>query len=57
MFCDDLEEWDGGGKAGSFQWKQIYVYIELIHVVVQQKLAQQCKVVILQLKVKFKKIP
>ena len=39
MFCDDLEGWnDGVGVGGRLQREGIYVYISLIHVVVQQKL-------------------
>ena len=33
----------------------IYVYIELIHVVVQQELTQHCKAIILSLKKRKKK--
>lgn len=44
------------GKKGYFGTKNIYVYICLIHVVVQQKLMQHCKVIILQFK-KRKKQP
>ena len=50
MLCDHLEGWDResgremqeGGDMG------IYVYVQLIHFVAQQKLAQHCKAVILQ---------
>ena len=50
MLCDDLERWDResrreaqeGGDMG------IYVYVELIHFVIQQQLTQQCKAIILQ---------
>ena len=35
MLCGDLAEWDGGGGRGKL--KGIRVYIELIHIVVQQK--------------------
>lgn len=41
--------WEGGVRGGS------YVYLELIHVVAQQKRTQQCKAIILQLKNKCKK--
>ena len=52
MLYDDLEGWDRedgrevqeGGDMG------IYVCIWLIHFVVQQKLTQHCKTIILQLK-------
>ena len=44
--CDDLEgwEWEGVREGG------IYVYLQLIHAVVQQNLTQHCKAIILQLK-------
>ena len=35
--------------------KPRYVYIQLIHIVVQQKLTQHCKAIILQLKISLKK--
>ena len=38
------------GKKGYFGTKNIYVYICLIHVAVQQKLIHHCKMIILQLK-------
>lgn len=34
----------------------IYIYLWLIHVVVQQKLIKHCKAIILELKINFKKI-
>lgn len=40
------------GKKGYFGTKNIYVYICLIHVAVQQKLMHHCKMIILQLKKK-----
>ena len=42
VLCDDLAEWDGGGE-GSVDRKGIYVYLQLIHTVIQQKLTQHCK--------------
>ena len=48
MICDDLEGWNGGGER--LQREGIHVYIELIHGVVQPKLTQHCKAIILQLK-------
>ena len=50
MLCDDLEGWGGGGMGGRVEREGIYVYILLIHVIVQQKLIQHCKAIILQLK-------
>ena len=52
VFCDDLEGWMVGGVGGRLQREGIYVYIELIHFVVQQKLTQHCKAIILQFKKK-----
>ena len=48
--CVNLEEWD---KAGGREMQEggvmgIYVYIKLIHFVIQQKLTQHCKAFILQ---------
>ena len=51
MLCDDLEGWDkeDGREAQEGGCMGIYVYIQLIHFVVQQKLTQQhCKAIILQ---------
>ena len=52
MLCDDLEGWHGRGEgmAGRLKRKGIYVYIQLIHFVVKQKLIQHCKAIIFQLK-------
>ena len=55
MFCDDLEGWMVGGVGGRLQREGIYVYIELIHFVVQQKLTQHCKAIILEFKKYIKK--
>ena len=45
MLCDHLEGWDreGGREAQEGGHMGIYVYIWLIHFVVQQKLTQHCK--------------
>ena len=52
---DDLEGWDGG--IGRLKKEGIYVYIQLIHIVVQQKLAPYCKAIILQQKLnKIKRV-
>ena len=37
MLCDDLEGWDWGEVGGRLKREGIYVYLWLIHVVVQQK--------------------
>ena len=34
MLCDDLKGWNGGMG----EWEEIFVYIQLIHNVEQQKL-------------------
>ena len=49
MLYDDLEGWDreDGREAQEGGDMGIYVYIYLIHFVLQQKLAQHCKVIIL----------
>ena len=54
MLCDDLEGWDGV-VGGRLKKEGICVYIELIHIVLQQKLAQHCKAIILQFKKKEKR--
>ena len=50
MLCDHLEEWDreGGEEAQEGGDMGIYVYIELIHFVIKQKLTHHCKAIILQ---------
>ena len=50
MLCDHLE-WghrEGGKETQEGGDMGIYVYIYLIHFVIQQQLTQQCKVIILQ---------
>ena len=51
MLCGDLDGWDGWG-GGRSQREGIYIYIELIHFIVQQELTQHCKAIILQFKKK-----
>ena len=53
--CGDLDGWDGGGVGGRSKREGIYVYLQLIHSVVQQKLTQRCKATIPQLKKRKKK--
>ena len=50
MLFDDLEgwEWEGGREAQEGGDMGIYVYIQLIHFVVQQKLTQHYKAITLQ---------
>ena len=50
MLCDNLEGWDGV-VGGRFKREGTYVYLELIHTVVQERLTYQCKAIILQLKI------
>ena len=44
--CDDLEGW-GAEVGGKLEREGIYVYLELIHFVAQQKLTEHCKTIIL----------
>ena len=46
----------GWGRGGRVKREAIYVYLELIHVAVQQKPMQHCKAITLQLKRKFLKM-
>ena len=50
MLCDHLEGWDreGGRETKEGEDMGIYVYIQLIHFVIKQKLTQRCKAIILQ---------
>ena len=51
MLCNDLEGWDG--RVGErLKREGIFVFIWLIYIVVQQKLTQHWKAVILQFKKK-----
>ena len=43
------------GMRGKFKREGTYVYLWLIHVIVQQKPVQHCKAIIFQLKINFKK--
>ena len=38
MVCDDLERWDGGAGREAEEGGNKYIYIQVIHLVVQQKL-------------------
>ena len=50
MLCDDQEGWDryDGREAQEGGDMGIYVYVQLIHFVIKQKLTQHCKAIILQ---------
>ena len=50
MLCDHLEGWDreGGRETQEGEGMGIYVHIQLIHFVIQQKLTQHFKAIILQ---------
>ena len=50
MLCDHLEGCDREGERETQEGgvMRIYVYVELIHFVIQQKLTQHCKAIILQ---------
>ena len=45
MLCDHLEGWDreGGRETHEGGDMGIYVYVQLIHFVIQQKLTDPCK--------------
>ena len=46
MLCDDLDVWDGAGVGGRSKREGIYLYIQVIHFIAQQKLTQYCKAII-----------
>ena len=50
MLCDHLEGWDkeGGRETQEGEDMGIYVYVLLIHFVIQQKLTRHCKAIIPQ---------
>ena len=54
MLCDHLEGWDrdGGSETQEGGDMGIYVYIKLIHFVIQQMLTRNCKAIILHKDVK-----
>ena len=51
---DDLGGQDAGGMEGRLKREEMYIYLQLIHIVVEQKLTH-CKAIILQQKINFKK--
>ena len=50
VLCDHLEGWDREGWRETQEGGDmgIYVYVQLIHSVIQQKLTHHCKAIILQ---------
>ena len=52
MFCGDLRWVEWGHRVGRRSKREgIYVYIQLIYFVVQQKLTQHCKAIMFQYKI------
>ena len=49
VLCDHPEGW-GGRVEGRLERQGSCVYLQLVHIVVQQKLIQPCKAIILQIK-------
>ena len=47
VLCDELDGWDGEVRGRSKR-EGLCVYIELLHFIVQQKLTQHYKAIILQ---------
>lgn len=47
VLCGDLAGWGGAAARGAPE-REIYVYIKLINIIIQQKLRQPCKAIILQ---------
>ena len=54
MLCDDLEGWVGGEDGERLKTEEIHVHLQLVHIVVQQKLTQYFKAINLQFKIKKK---
>ena len=50
MLCDCLEGWDreGGKEMQEGGYMGIFVYVQLVHFVIEQKLTHHCKAIILQ---------
>ena len=55
MLCDSLEGRNVAGSGERFKREGLYVYLQLIHVDVWQKLTQYYKAMILQLKINLNK--
>ena len=56
MLCHNLQGWDGVGGGREAARERTYVYLWLIHVYVWQQPTQYCNAIILQLKIKLKRI-
>ena len=54
MLCDDLEDGMEQGTGRETQ-EEMYVYLKLTHIVVQQKSTQHGKAIIFQFKIIWKK--
>ena len=50
MLCDDPDGWDGQEVGGSSKREGVCVHIQLVHFIVQKKLTQPCKAIILKKK-------
>ena len=50
MLCDHLDGWDmdGGRETQKRGDMEIYVYVQLIHFVIKQKLRHHCKAIMFQ---------
>ena len=55
LCCDDLEGWGMGADGERLKMEEIHVYLQLVHIVVPQKLTQHCRAINLQLTMNFKK--
>ena len=51
VLCDDLEDGMERGTGRETQEKEMYVYLKLTHIVVQQKSTQHGKAIIFQFKI------
>ena len=55
VLCDGLEGWDARGCGRRLSREGIYVYLQRIHIVVQQKPIQHCNAIILLVEINLKK--
>ena len=54
VLCKNLEVWDGREEGGMFKNQGTCINLWLIHVDVWHKSTRHCKIIILQLKIKWK---